>query len=169
MASDDLVAIGQVLGAFGIRGEVKVYPLTDFPERFLTTRRVYLGGRETQATLASARPHERVWLLTLAGIDTRAAAEQLKGVYLMVPEQETMPLAEGSYYVFDLVGCDVFSDDGTKLGEVRDALTGTGNDLLVILRPGGGESLVPFARRFVKEVDIERKRLVLDLIPGLFE
>jgi 16S rRNA processing protein RimM len=110
-----------------------------------------------------------VWLLTLDGIDTRAAAEQLKGVYLMVPEQETMPLAEGSYYVFDLVGCDVFSDDGTKLGEVRDALTGTGNDLLVILRPGGGESLVPFARRFVKEVDIERKRLVLDLIPGLFE
>ena len=169
MANDSLVSIGQVLGAFGVRGEVKVYPLTDFPERFLTTRRVYLGNREAQATLSSARPHERVWLLTLEGIDTRAAAEKLRGVYLMIPEPETMPLAEGSYYVFDLVGCSVFGEDGTKLGEVRDASTGTGNDLLVILRPGGGESLVPFARRFVKQVDIEHKRLVLDLIPGLLE
>ena len=169
VANEDLVAIGRILGAFGVRGEVKVYPLTDFPERFLTTKSVYLGNWDTRGTIASARPHEKAWLLAFEGVTDRAAAEKMRDVYIMVPEEQTLPLDESRYYVFQLVGCQVFSQDGETLGEIREAITGTGNDLLVISRPGGGESLVPFARRFVKVVDVEHKRVVLDPIPGLLE
>jgi len=169
VASEGLVAIGQIVGAFGIWGEVKVLPLTDFPERFLTTKRVYLGSRSTEAVIASARPHEKAWLVSFEGISARDAAEKLRSVYIMIPEKETVPLEQDRYYVFELVGCQVFSQEGERLGEIRDATTGTGNDLLVISRPGGKESLVPFAREFVKLVDLDCRRVVLAPIPGLLE
>ncbi len=169
VASDGLVAIGQILGAFGVRGEVKVLPLTDFPERFLNTKRVYLGSRSTEATIASARPHDKAWLVSFEGLSERDAVEKLKDIYIMVPEEETLPLQESRYYVFQLVGCQVFTEEGERIGEVCDATTGAGNDLLVISRPGGRESLVPFAREFVRLVDTERKRVVLAPIPGLLE
>lgn len=169
MSSDLLVAIGQIVGVHGMDGELRVYPLTDFPDRLAQTERVYAGDKTRPRKISDARRHDRVWLVRLEGIDNRAAAEKLKGTYLLVEESELIPLPAGSYYVFHLVGCDVVGVDGSHVGRVKDAVTGTGNDLLVVSRAGGRDALVPFVREFIKQVDLAGKRITVSLIPGLIE
>lgn len=164
------IAVGEIVGAFGIRGEIKVFPLTDFPERFAQTPTLYLGDGRVPYTVQSARQHQRVVLLTLEGIGEMAAAERLRGVTLWIPEAERMPLAADQFYLSDVVGLRVEHVNGQPLGEVVDFITGGGNDLFVVrATPSGREVMLPAVREFVRELDIPGGVLRVDPIPGLFD
>ena len=112
--ADDWVVVGRVLGAWGIRGDVRVEPHSDSRERFSPGSRVYLNGVET--AVVSSRPHRGGLVLRLESVADRTAADALKGAALTVPRDQVDPLPDGSYYYFQILGLRVRTDDGEGAG-----------------------------------------------------
>lgn len=169
-SSDEWVAVGVIVGAFGIQGDVKVQPLTDFPERFERTSTLYLGPAHTAHAVESARQHGRVVVLHLAGVTTASAAQKLRGTRLYVPTAEIIPLPADQYYLHDLIGLRVEHVDGTPLGVILDVIATGGNDLFVVRQvPSGTEVLLPSVKEFVKSVDLAAGVVHVLPIPGLFD
>jgi len=164
------VAIGFITAMFGIRGEMKVQPLTDFPERFLKTALVYVGDELVEQRVFGARLHQRIVLLRLEGVETANDAEALRNKKLYVPASELVALPPDHYYLHDLVGLRVVHVDGTELGVVRDVIQSAGNDLLVIQDARTGKDvLLPTVKEFVKSVDVAGGTITVEPIPGFFD
>jgi 16S rRNA processing protein RimM len=165
------LAIGRISGAHGIRGEVKVEVLTDFPERFKPGAHTYLGvGTDDQdarsARIVAARPHKGGLLVKLDIIPDRNTAELLRDQYLLIPEAEAMPLGDHENYLHDLIGLQVEMADGQPLGAVKEILITKANDVYVVDGPNG-EILIPALRDVVLRVDLPAHRMVVALPEGL--
>lgn len=156
------IAVGYVVRAKGIRGEVLVEPLTGRIERFGELREVFFErGREPERRLVIEgwRPDAPGVLVKFAGIDTpEEAKEVLAKGYVTIPRQGVPPPPEGAHYVFDLVGCQVVDDSGRTLGEVADVLAMPSYDLYVV-RSGEREVLVPAVEGFVAGISVEERRV----------
>jgi 16S rRNA processing protein RimM len=164
------VAIGLITAMFGIRGEVKVQPLTDFAERFLQTATVCVGDELVERRVLGARLHQRIVILRLEGVETANDAEALRNKKLYVPASELVALPPDHYYLHDLVGLRVVHVNGTPLGAVRDVIQSAGNDLLVIQDARTGKDvLLPTVKEFVKNVDIVGGVISVEPIPGFFD
>jgi 16S rRNA processing protein RimM len=162
------LAIGRIVRAHGLRGEVSVMVLTDFPERFETMEWVYLGN-EFEATpyrLESYRWHKQNVLLTLTGVSDRTQAEQLKGQLVQVPIEEAMPLPDGSYYLYQLIGLRVESTEGEFLGSIISVMETGANDVYVV-EHAGREILLPAIPDVIKNVDLNQGIMVVQVIEGL--
>lgn len=164
------LAIGQIVRAHGLRGEISVIVLTDFPERFETTEWVYLGN-EFEAEpyrLEKYRWHQKHILLTLDGVADRTQAEKLKGQLVQVPIEQAMPLPEGSYYLYQLIGLQVVTTEGKILGTITDILETKANDVYVVTNEDSEkELLLPAVPEVVKSIDIEKGQVTIELIEGL--
>ena len=163
------LAIGRVVRAHGVRGELSVAVLTDFPERFETTEWVDLGN-EFEAEpyrLKKHRWHKQNVLLTLAEVNDRTQAEQLTGLLVQVPVEDAMPLPEGGYYLYQIMGLTVVTVQGDTLGVVSDILETKANDVYVVSRPGQKEALLPAIPDVIKSVDLEKGQIMVELIDGL--
>ena len=168
----DLVTVGIIVKPHGINGQVKVLPTTDDSKRFSLLKRVFLQsptGGQLEATVVQARYHHNEVILQLDICSTRADAEQFRNWEIQIPKEECLPLPEGRYYIFDLIGLRAESLDGVLIGIVKDVLSITNNDLFVIETPGKKEVLVPFVQEFVKDVDIAGGRVLIQPIEGLLE
>lgn len=163
------LAIGRIVRAHGVRGELSVTVLTDFPERFASTEWVYLGDEfEANAyKLVKHRWHKQNVLLTFEGIATRTEAEKFIGQMVQIPIEEAMPLPEGSFYLFELVGLQVFTTTGDLLGVITDVLETGANDVLVVKTGDEKEVLLPNIPDVVKTVDLDAGRMTIELIAGL--
>ncbi|HLF71194.1 MAG TPA: ribosome maturation factor RimM [Dehalococcoidia bacterium] len=160
---DAPIAVGRIVSAHGIRGEVKVEPLTDFPERFDKGAELLLDGAPLR--IETSRWQEHLVVLKLSGVASRGAAELLRGKRLMVPEPRVL-LEHGRYYQHEIVGLRVEDENGEHLGEVADVLATGANDVYVV-RGERGELLLPAVEPVIKEVDVAGGRLVVELMPGL--
>lgn len=174
MTGGVLIAIGEVTAPHGRMGEVRVLPLTDFPDRFSRTKRVF--ARRTDDTIEleieTAREHRGFVLVKFVGIDSITEAEPLRKALLEIPSTEVTPLPEGRYYLFQIVGLIVTDREGLRLGKVRDILFTGGNDVYVVTpEPGVSrkEILVPAIKDVVDEIDVPNGRMVINLLPGLIE
>ena len=150
-------------------GETRVYPLTDFPERFLETESVLVGEGRVMMQIESARQQPNVVVIKFAGVGSREAAEKLKGSYLYVHVSEAVALPEGSFYTWKLTGLRALTEDGQMLGTVREVITGAGNDLLVVVGQGKNPAYIPFVREFVRDINLETGEIRIRPIPGLIE
>jgi 16S rRNA processing protein RimM len=162
------LAIGQILRAHGLRGELVVRVLTEFPERFDTTEWVFLGNeQEAEAyRLESYRWHRPNILLKLTGVDDRTEAEKLKGLLVQVPIEEAMPLPEGSYYLYQLVGLEVATTAGEVLGILTNIIETGANDVYVV-EQNGRELLLPAIPDVVKSINLEEGRMIVEVMEGL--
>ncbi len=162
------LAIGQVTRAHGLRGELSVTVLTEFPERFKDTDWVYLGNeQEAEAyRLESYRWHKPNILLKLEGIDDRTQADQLRGLLVQVPVEEAVPLPAGSYYLYQLIGLQVVATTGETLGTLTDVIETGANDVYVV-RGEGKEILLPAIPDVIKSVDLTEGRVVVEVMEGL--
>lgn len=170
-AWDDLVLVGVVARTHGHRGAVIVNPETDFPEeRFRAGATVWMrrDGRATPVAIREAWFHQGRPVLTLDGVESMTDAERLRGAELRVPEDALQPLPDGSYYQFQLVGCEVVTVDGEPVGEVRAVEGDAGRQRLVVDAPAG-EVLVPFAAPICTSIDVDARRIVIDPPDGLLE
>lgn len=156
----EFITIGQIVAPHGVRGDIRIYPDTDFPERFLHMKTVYIDG--IKYNIAHARFHKRVVLMKLVGVDDRNAAEGLVKKEMQIPKSELMPLKEGQYYVFDIVGIAVYDLKGTLLGTVTDILKTGNNDVYVVTSAEGEEILLAAIKDVIKSVDIQAKKMVVD-------
>jgi len=162
----DRVIIGRVGAAHGIQGEMRIIPLTDFPERFKSMWEVMVG--EELLHIESCRYHKQFVILKFREYPVREQAMQLTNRYLTVPRSEAMPLPEGRYYEFDIIGLKVESEQGEPLGEVENILHTGSNDVYVTHRPDGRELLIPALKAVVKLIDVPGGRMVVDL-PAVVE
>ena len=163
-AREGYVAVGRVVRPWGLRGDVKVESLTDFPERFEPGAPLWVGGVER--TVERSRSQKGDLYVKLSGVDGPEAAEALRGRLLEVPESELRELPEGDYYHHDLRGLSVRTGAGDELGTVTDILEGGGNAVLVV-RGGRGEVLLPFIEDVIRHVDLSGRRIEVELMEGL--
>ena len=168
-AAEEWVAIGEVAGPFGIAGELKITPLTDFPERFERTPVLYLGEKRTPYRVLAARSHKQHILLRLEGIVEIDAVERLRGATLWIPADQLVALPQNQFYVHDLIGMRVRHVNGDDLGTVADVLGSPGNDLFVIRTAAGREVLLPAVKAFIPSIDADARLITVDPIPGLFD
>lgn len=165
------VKIGKISTPHGVRGEFRVLPLTDFPERFKSLTDAFLDdGRPV--VVESARPHKQFYLLKLKGFDTPEAVTALRNMTLEVDRSAVAQLPPGHYYVFDLVGMHVFTADGEELGEISDVLETGSNDVYVVEPKSVQEKkmpqiLIPALKSVVLDINISAKKMVVQLPEGL--
>jgi 16S rRNA processing protein RimM len=167
------VVVGQVRKPHGIRGEVRVEILTDYPERIVQRDHLYLAHAHSpdevdKYPLEAVRPHKGILLIKLEGVDDRDAAEELRGMLVQVPFEEAVPLEEGEYYYFQLIGMDVETESGEWLGRVADVVEAGAHDVYLVRGPRG-EVLLPAVEDVILELDIEAEKMVVHLLPGMLE
>ena len=160
------LVVGRVVNAWGVRGEVKVEIMTDFPERFGLLQQLYLGDDLRSFELESWRPHKGAVLLKLKGCDDRNTAESLRGQEVQIPVEQAMPLTEDEYYEYQIIGLAVHTTDGEDLGQVAEIIYTGSNDVYVV-RGQREEILIPALEDVVLKVDLVGGRLVVELPEGL--
>jgi 16S rRNA processing protein RimM len=161
--------IGRITRAHGLRGEVKVRPETDFPDRFARLRRVLLlpeGTEPREVTVEAVRRQGTLVLLKLTGVDDPEAARALRGAAVAVAWEERVPLPEGQYYVAEVLGLAVRTEEGEPLGTVAEVLRTLAHDVYRIVGDGG-ELLIPATRDVVRALDLTRREVVVRLPAGL--
>lgn len=167
-----LVVIGEIVRAHGLRGEVKVVPLTDDPDRFgrLTECVVWDGARDERESrlIRGARRAGDAVLLALAGCESVEQATALVGRLVAVPESAALPLAPGRFYHWQLEGCTVLTDTGQVVGTVAGIEMSPAHDLWLV-RAGDREHLVPAVPDIVVDVDLAARRVVIRPPDGLLD
>ena len=161
--------IGQIINTFGIKGEVKVFPLTDDIKRFDDLEIVYVKNKkESQLyNIESIKYHKNFVLIKFKGINTVEQAEILRNSYLEVDREQAIPLNEGEYFIADLIGLEVYSDEGKLIGKVDDIYNTGANDIYVVKDDLGKQTLLPGIKDVIKNVDLEKGQIIVHLIPGL--
>ncbi|MFC5532419.1 ribosome maturation factor RimM [Cohnella yongneupensis] len=172
MSEERLLNVGKIVNTHGIRGEVKVYPQTDFPEvRFKpgTTLKLYPpeSGAPVSVEIVTSREQKKMYVLKLKGFEDINQVEKYKGWELKVPETDRVPLDEGEYYVRDIIGCEVVTEDGETLGTITDTMSPGANDIWVVKLPKGKELLLPVIDDVVLNVDIAARKVKVHLMEGL--
>jgi 16S rRNA processing protein RimM len=154
------VAVGRVLAAFGLKGELKIQSLTDNPERFASKSRLYAG--QQLVTVAAVREAGQHTYITLKGFPDRSSAEKFRGALLQVPESELPELEEGEFYRFQLVGLEVFDTAGAKLGEVAEVIDTGATDVYRVTAPEVPDLLLAAAPDVIIEIDLKKERMIVD-------
>lgn len=164
------VTVGRILRPHGIRGELRMAPDTDFPERLAGLGEAVLlkDGRSTAVRVEHIRPHGREALIKLAGVDSIEQAETWRGAEVAVPRAATPVLPAGRHYVFEIIGLRVQTDAGEELGRVTEVLRTGSNDVYVV-QGAGREYLIPAISSVVLTIDPAAGRLVIRPLPGLLD
>lgn len=162
----EYLAIGETASPHGVRGFFSVRILTDFPRRFKNLRRVYLGEDHRPLDVERVRILPDRVLMKVAGVDSPESASSLRNQLLYVPVSEAVPLAEGEYYWYQIIGLEVWTTAGEHLGKVTDIFTTGSNDVYIVQREKG-ELLVPAIEDVISAVDLEQGRLTINLLPDL--
>ncbi len=170
MASEK-VQVGRICGVQGLRGELKVLPLTDFPERFQGLKEIWIehGARSRKYSIESIRTHKQYLIFKFSDINNRDAAQfMVKGV-LCVDEDEIYPLPEGSHYIFQLIGLDVVDKQRGLLGKLEEVLQTGANDVYIVKGDKYKEVLIPVIKDVVLDIDTANRTITVDLLPGLID
>lgn len=170
-AGEHLVAIGELVGVHGVRGEARFRPFNPDSSVLGSVDRVFLlpnGEPPRPRRLERVRPHGRVWLLAIEGVDSLDAANALRGIAVAVCESELPTLERGEFYWYQLVGLEVVDTAGSLMGTVSEILPTRGSDVLVVKRDGK-ESMIPMVDRLIVEVDLAQRRIVVEPTAGLVE
>ena len=161
--------IGQIVNTFGIKGMVKIKPFTDDINRFDRLKKIYISNKngKKEYQIQEIKYHKNMVLMKLEGVDTPEQADLLRQSYLLVDRADEEPLEEGVYYIVDLLGLEVYTDDNKLLGKVDDIFNTGSNDIYVVKDEMGKQILLPGIPDVLKNVDLEKGRITLHLIPGL--
>lgn len=166
---EQLLQVGVITSTHGIRGEVKVYPTTDNAERFKDLKKVILDtGKETlPMEIENVKFFKQFAILKFKGIDNINDIERYKRCPLLIEREDAVPLEEGEYYIADMIGMKVQTEDGAEFGTLKDVMETGANDVYVIDSLAHGEVLVPAIRQCIKNVDIDKGLMTIHLMEGL--
>ncbi len=161
--------IGQIVNTFGIKGMVKVNPFTDNIRRFDRLKKVYIGSvkEKKKIEIEEVKYHKNMVLIKFKDINNPDEANLLRNKYLFVDREDEEPLEEGTYYIVDMLGLDVYTDENELLGTLDDIYNTGSNDIYVVKNELGKQILLPAIKDVIKEVNLEEKKIIVHLIPGL--
>lgn len=166
---ENLLQVGVITTTHGIRGEVKVYPTTDDARRFEELPSVLLDtGKELcELEIERVKYFKQFVILKFRDVDNINDIEPYKGRSLYVTREYAVPLGEDEYYIGDLIDMEVFLEDGSRFGVLKDVIETGANDVYAVRTPEGKEVLIPAIKDCIKEVDVERGSMVVHLLKGL--
>lgn len=166
---EQFLQVGVISSTHGVRGEVKVFPTTDDANRFRKLKTVILDtGREyLTLEIEGVKFFKQFVILKFKGIDNINEIEKYKGRSLLVDREHAVKLKKNEYFVADMIGISVFTEDGKAFGILKDVMETGANDVYIIESPEYGEVLIPAIRQCILEVDIENQRMVIHLMEGL--
>jgi len=166
-----LIAIGHITKSVGLRGELKVVPLTADPERFHDLTSLWLGRDESSARecrLAACRVTPKGAFLRIVSIDNKEAAEEVRGWYVFVPEEQALKLPRGTHFIHEIVGLAVETETGERIGTVTDVQNYPAQDIWIV-GTGSKEIMIPAVKEIVRQVDLKEKRIIIRAIEGLLD
>ncbi len=163
----DFLAVGRVLRPHGIRGEIRVEMLTDFPDRWVGLKTILMGPSHHQFEIQSSRLHKKVVLLKFAGYDNRESVEPLRGEVLYVSIEDAIPLEPGEFYLYQVIGLEVQTESGDILGEIVEVLRPPGANEVFVVHGVRGEILIPVIEDVIRSLDLDSGVVVIHPIPGL--
>lgn len=168
---EQMLQVGVISSTHGVRGEVKVFPTTDDPNRFKKLKHVILDTGREQLTweIQGVKFFKQFVILKFKGIDNINDIEKYKGKNLYVTRENAVALEEDEYFIADLIDMKVFLEDGTEFGVLTDVMKTGANDVYCIETEKYGEVLVPAIGDCIREVDVEAGKMTIYLMPGLID
>ena len=166
---EEYLEIGQIVNTNGLKGFLKVKPLTDDITRFEDLETVYIQKSKDllEFKIQEVKYNKNMVLLKLAGIDDIEEAEKYKNFYIKINRKDAVELEDDSYFIVDIIGCEVFTDENKELGKVVDVFQTGSNDVYTVKNEDGKEILIPAIADVIKNIDIKNKKIVVHLIEGL--
>ena len=166
---EEYLEIGQIVNTNGLKGFLKVKPLTDDITRFEDLETVYIQKSKDllEFKIQEVKYNKNMVLLKLAGIDDIEEAEKYKNFYIKINRKDAVELEDDSYFIVDIIGCEVFTDENKELGKVVDVFQTGSNDVYTVKNEDGKEILIPAIADVIKNIDIKNKNIVVHLIEGL--
>ena len=163
--------IGQIVNTFGIKGEVKVKPFTDDIKRFDKLKKINIEQKNSKKEyeIENIKYHKDMVILKLKGIDQIEQAELLRNSYLKIDRNEEEPLEENTYYIVDLLGLSVYTEEDVLLGILDDIYNTGSNDIYVVKDSLGRQTLLPAIQDVIKEIDIENQKIIVHVMKGLLD
>lgn len=167
--SEQLMEIGQIVNTYGIKGFLKVVPYTDDIKRFEKLKSIYIQTKKSLETviIEEVKYAKNLVLLKIKGIDNINDAEIYKNCYIKIDRSDAVELPEDSYFIIDLIGIKVYTDEGEALGDIIDVFPTGANDVYVVKNELGKQVLLPAIGDVIKNVDIKNKKMIVHLIEGL--
>ena len=168
---EEMLRVGVISSTHGVRGEVKVYPTTDDPERFLDLDEVTLDAGREQIVLEiqNVKFFKNMVILKFKGYDNINDIEKYKGRDLLIRRDQAVELDEDEYFVTDLIGLRVEAEDGTVLGELKEVMPTGANDVYIVRQKNGKELLLPAIKDCILDVDLEQGIMKIHVMDGLLD
>lgn len=168
---EDLLQVGAITQTHGVRGEVKVFPTTDDPQRFKQLKKVILdtGKERLPLEIQGVKFFKQFVILKFKGIDNINDIERYKRCPLFVTREDAVELAEDEYFIADMIGMDVQLEDGAAFGTLKDVMETGANDVYIVHTKDYGEVLIPAIKECVLDVDIQKRKMTVHLLNGLVE
>jgi 16S rRNA processing protein RimM len=161
--------IGQIVNTQGLKGEVKIYPLTDDINRFDDLDKFYLDkDLQKEWEVEKVRYKGKMVIMKIKAIDSIEDAERLRNKFICVGRESTRELDEDEFFIADMIGIDAFTVDGDRLGVLREVLQYSANDVYVI-EGDGKEYLIPAILKFVPEINMAERKMIIDPIKGMID
>jgi 16S rRNA processing protein RimM len=170
---NEYLIIGKLIGAHGVRGEVKVFPITDDVRRFRSLKKCYLMDEKEkmirEMEISSSRIINDRVLLTFSSIIDRDEAAKLNGLFIAVNRLDARKLEPGRYFISDMIGCRIIDDSETEIGVIFDVVQTGANDVIAVKRSGKPDLYIPYLNNVVTDVDVFSKIVKVRLPDGLLE
>ena len=165
----EYLEIGQIVNTYGIKGFVKVVPFTDDNKRFEDLKTVYIEykGNLVQMTIEEVSYSKNLVLLKFKEAPDINMVEKYKNCYLKIDRKDAVELPEDTYFIVDLLGLEVYTEEGRKLGKVDDIFKTGSNDVYVVKNEEGKQLLLPAIADVIKTIDLQSKKIIVNLIKGL--
>lgn len=166
---EQLLQVGVISSTHSVRGEVKVFPTTDDVKRFKKLKKVILdtGKEQLPLEIEGVKFFKQFVILKFRGIDNINDIEKYKGKSLLVDREHAVKLKKDEYFIADMIGMDVFTEEGELFGALKDVMETGANDVYIIEMTDGKEVLVPAIKQCILDVDIENRKMVIHLLEGL--
>lgn len=153
----EILRVGKIVNTHGLKGEVKVIPLTDDPKRYNELEFVLIDG--VRRNIEGCKYQKDRVIVKVEGINSIEEAEKYKNKYMEIPREYAVPLEEDTYYIADIIGCKVYDTEGKDLGEIYDVIQTKNNDVYWIRKPK--ELLIPVLLDIVIDIDVKNKKIII--------
>ncbi|MBQ9233146.1 MAG: 16S rRNA processing protein RimM [Lachnospiraceae bacterium] len=168
---EDIFRIGVITSTHGLKGEVKVFPTTDDVGRFKKLKKCFIRTKDKDIEVEknTCKFFKNMVILSFKEFNNINDIEKYKGCDLYVTRENAVPLKEDEFYISDIIGAEVFEENGNKLGVLSDVLKTGANDVFVVKLPDKKEVLIPVVKEFVPDMDVEQKKITVKLMKGMLD
>ena len=162
---DKYIEIGKIVNTYGIKGQLKIVPYTDNIKRFEKLKKIYINEKEY--LIENVKYLKNLVILKLQEINTIEQAEKYRNLYIYIDKKDAIKLPKDTYFIRDLIGIEVYTNDGEKLGIIDDIFKTGSNDVYVVKNSLGKQILLPAISSVIEKIDLENKKVIVNLIKGL--